>query len=202
MKRSNLQEAGFSVEPLESRRMLSAVWVAYTFAGDANLDGTVDTQDFTSLVNTFSPSWQTWASGDFNYDGAVNTSDFMALASNFTSSPSLTTLSTTKLPPIRGNFVGSYKNADGKFPMSLTVLTHTHTGHFTGEAGFGSSSGTAPAAFTGKVASNLHVHIDFSNSKFSGTLTGLTTHTGGQISGSYSVTGSVKGTGTFKVIKP
>jgi hypothetical protein len=94
--------------------------------------------------------------------------------------------------------VGSYTSTAGKFPMTLTVLSHTHTGHFSGNANFSLATGT----FTGKVMSNLHVHIDFAGKKFSGTLTGTTTHSGGQIIGSFEVSGSVSGTGKFKVTKP
>lgn len=45
--------------------------VAYTFFGDANLDGQVDDDDL-SLI---SPTGTTWSEGDFNYDGVVNQSD-------------------------------------------------------------------------------------------------------------------------------
>jgi autotransporter-associated beta strand protein len=59
------------------------VTVMYTFYGDANLDGTVDTVDFNLLAASFSQSNQIWGQGDFNYDGAVDTVDFNLLAANF-----------------------------------------------------------------------------------------------------------------------
>src|SRR4029079_7147005 len=44
------------------------VTVGYGYYGDANLDGTVSTADFTVLAQNFA-SPGVWASGDFNYDG-------------------------------------------------------------------------------------------------------------------------------------
>ena len=139
-------------------------------------------------------------------DGVVNALDFNALATNFGASTSAASgalvTQSVKLPAMKGNFTGSYTGSSGKYAMSLTVLSHTHTGHFSGNAFFAGKGGTAEASFNGKVISTLHVHIDFAGKGFSGTLTGTTTRTGGQISGSYSVSGSVSGTGKFKVIKP
>jgi autotransporter-associated beta strand protein len=61
----------------------TSVLVRYTFAGDANLDGTVDTGDFTAMSQHFGSSGQGWVAGDFNYDGTVNALDFNALATNY-----------------------------------------------------------------------------------------------------------------------
>jgi hypothetical protein len=55
----------------------------YTLAGDANLDGSVDTVDFNLLAANFSQSPKVWSEGDFNYDTVVDTVDFSLLASNF-----------------------------------------------------------------------------------------------------------------------
>jgi autotransporter-associated beta strand protein len=73
----------------------TSVLVRYIFAGDANLDGTVDTSDFVAMSSHFGSTGQFWNSGDFNYDGVVNALDFNALATNFgdtLSSPSLGSL--------------------------------------------------------------------------------------------------------------
>jgi hypothetical protein len=59
------------------------VVVRYTFNGDANLDGTVNTSDFVRLANGFAHPNALWSDGDFNFDGVVNALDFNALASNF-----------------------------------------------------------------------------------------------------------------------
>jgi hypothetical protein len=66
-----------------------SVKVKYTYYGDANVDGTVNSGDFTSLAQNFNASAANaiWANGDFNYDGKVNALDFNALASNFGAAP-------------------------------------------------------------------------------------------------------------------
>jgi autotransporter-associated beta strand protein len=57
--------------------------VAYTLAGDANLDGFVNGEDFTILASNFNQNVTGWDQGDFNYDGTVNGEDFTLLAANF-----------------------------------------------------------------------------------------------------------------------
>jgi hypothetical protein len=57
--------------------------VRYTFSGDSNLDGTVDSADFNALALHFNQDTQQWVGGDFNFDGVVNALDFNAIATNF-----------------------------------------------------------------------------------------------------------------------
>jgi hypothetical protein len=57
--------------------------IRFTFRGDANLDGSVNTTDFIALANNFNQTGRFWASGDFNFDGTVNALDFNAVATNF-----------------------------------------------------------------------------------------------------------------------
>jgi autotransporter-associated beta strand protein len=57
--------------------------VAYTYYGDTNLDGKVDTGDFMTMSQNFGKTGQAWVAGDFNYDGKVNALDFNAVATNF-----------------------------------------------------------------------------------------------------------------------
>jgi len=61
----------------------TAVLVRYTYAGDANLDGSVNVQDFNRLANAYNQTNQGWLGGDFNYDGITNVQDFNLLASNY-----------------------------------------------------------------------------------------------------------------------
>ncbi len=56
--------------------------VAYTLAGDANLDGIVSGDDFTILVSNLGKSVSGWDKGDFTYDGIVSGDDFTLLATN------------------------------------------------------------------------------------------------------------------------
>ena len=60
-----------------------SILVRYTYAGDANLDGTVDTLDFNALAGHFGATGEQWSHGDFNYDGIIDTLDFNSLAANF-----------------------------------------------------------------------------------------------------------------------
>src|SRR5262249_11456071 len=61
----------------------TSVLLRYTLAGDANLDGNVDTIDFNNLAGNFGSTGKVWTQGDFNYDGIIDTVDFNLLASNF-----------------------------------------------------------------------------------------------------------------------
>lgn len=61
----------------------NAVVIRYTFFGDANLDGAVNSLDFNSLATNFGVSASTWLNADFNYDGVVNSLDFDAISVNF-----------------------------------------------------------------------------------------------------------------------
>jgi autotransporter-associated beta strand protein len=60
----------------------TAVLVRYTRYGDANLDGTVNSDDFNRLATSFGLAGN-WTGGDFNYDGFINSDDFNLLAGNF-----------------------------------------------------------------------------------------------------------------------
>ena len=93
---------GFSDDTANSR-----LSVAYTYFGDANLDGVVSTSDFAAMALHFGASTQKWTDGDFNYDGVVNALDFNAIATNF-GSPVLTA------PPALGTLVPE--------PASLMLL--------------------------------------------------------------------------------
>jgi hypothetical protein len=57
--------------------------IRYGLDGDANLDGTVNLQDFNRLASNFATSGRAWSDGDFTYDGTINLADFNRLAINF-----------------------------------------------------------------------------------------------------------------------
>jgi fibronectin-binding autotransporter adhesin len=59
--------------------------IAYTLLGDANLDGTVNSEDFTPFSTNLGLSGG-WDKGDFNYDGTVNSEDFTPFSSNLNQS--------------------------------------------------------------------------------------------------------------------
>jgi hypothetical protein len=61
-----------------------SISVKFTYYGDADLSGTVDSNDFNALVASYGATGAAiWAQGDFNYDGKINTKDFNYLAGNF-----------------------------------------------------------------------------------------------------------------------
>ena len=58
-------------------------WFLDFAQGDANLNGTVNLDDFNVLAANFGMTNRTWQQGDFTYDGRVTLDDFNALAANF-----------------------------------------------------------------------------------------------------------------------
>jgi Dockerin type I domain len=60
--------------------------IAFTLLGDANLDGTVNAEDFTLFSEHLGQSGQMWDDGDFNYDGTVNSEDFTPFSTNLNES--------------------------------------------------------------------------------------------------------------------
>ncbi len=56
----------------------------YTYAGDANLDGTINPDDFSLIdFNDPNPSANGYYNGDFNYDGDINADDYALISFNF-----------------------------------------------------------------------------------------------------------------------
>jgi arabinan endo-1,5-alpha-L-arabinosidase len=56
--------------------------VLYTYAGDADLNGKLDGDDYFRIDSNFGTSSPNWSKGDFNYDGRVNGDDYFILDSN------------------------------------------------------------------------------------------------------------------------
>jgi autotransporter-associated beta strand protein len=56
--------------------------IMFTLLGDANLDGTVNSEDFTLFSHNLGQSGMMWDEGDFNYDGTVNSEDFTLFSQN------------------------------------------------------------------------------------------------------------------------
>jgi autotransporter-associated beta strand protein len=56
--------------------------IMFTLLGDANLDGTVNGEDFSPFSSNLGGSPRVWDQGDFNYDGTVNGEDFALFSHN------------------------------------------------------------------------------------------------------------------------
>jgi hypothetical protein len=52
------------------------VLVKYTYLGDTNLDGVVDSNDLSNFFGGYYGGLTGWLNGDFNYDGVVNSADY------------------------------------------------------------------------------------------------------------------------------
>jgi hypothetical protein len=63
--------------------------IMFTLLGDANLDGTVNSEDFSPFSHNLGQSGQMWDDGDFNYDGTVNSEDFASFSHNLGQTASL-----------------------------------------------------------------------------------------------------------------
>lgn len=61
----------------------TSVLVAYTYAGDANLDGNITGDDYFQIDSGFPQGLHGWVNGDFNYDGVINGDDYFLIDSNF-----------------------------------------------------------------------------------------------------------------------
>ena len=62
--------------------------IMFTLLGDANLDGIVNSEDFTPFSANVGKNGG-WDKGDFNYDGTVNSEDFTPFSANLGKSATL-----------------------------------------------------------------------------------------------------------------
>jgi hypothetical protein len=56
--------------------------IKYTLAGDTNLDGTVNAEDYTPISRHYGAAGDIWDQGDMNYDGFVNSEDYTIWSAN------------------------------------------------------------------------------------------------------------------------
>jgi fibronectin-binding autotransporter adhesin len=63
--------------------------ITFTLLGDANLDGTVNAEDYTPFSHNIGQSGMYWDDGDFNYDGTVNAEDYTDFSHNIGQSAAL-----------------------------------------------------------------------------------------------------------------
>ena len=61
----------------------TTVLMKYTLAGDANLDGKIDGDDYFKIDAGIAGHLTGYANGDFNYDGVINADDYFIIDSHF-----------------------------------------------------------------------------------------------------------------------
>ncbi len=88
------------------------VLVMYTYAGDANLSGSINGDDYFRIDYGFANHLTGYENGDFNYDGVVNADDYFIIDKNyvrqgtpFSAGSILTGVSTTPEPAVTGIMV-------------------------------------------------------------------------------------------------
>jgi hypothetical protein len=69
----------FADQPIDA----TAVLVRHTLYGDADLNRTVNSDDFNRLAGSFGLPTTNWAFGNFNFDPSVTSDDFNLLSTNF-----------------------------------------------------------------------------------------------------------------------
>ena len=61
----------------------SSVLIKYTYAGDGNLDGEINADDYASIdFYAGTPGASGYGNGDFNYDGVINADDYSLIDFN------------------------------------------------------------------------------------------------------------------------
>jgi autotransporter-associated beta strand protein len=75
------------------------VLVAFTLAGDADLNATVNFADLVRVAQNYNTTGKSWWQGDFTYDGQVNFADLVKLAQNYNQ-----TLPTAPIPGAPASF--------------------------------------------------------------------------------------------------
>ncbi len=84
---SGVQDAQFDLNEDKATNSADADYliesILETRAGDVNLDGLVDFDDFLVLSANFGKTGQSWATGDLNGNDTVDFTDFLLLSANF-----------------------------------------------------------------------------------------------------------------------
>jgi autotransporter-associated beta strand protein len=87
------------------------VLVAYTLAGDANLDAAVNFTDLVRVAQNYNTTGKGWWQGDFTYDTRVDFNDLVKLAQNYNA-----TLPATAIPGAPASFEADLVTAFAQVP--------------------------------------------------------------------------------------
>src|SRR4051812_13679477 len=104
---------------------------------------------------------------------------------------------------IKGTYSGNYTRDGHTYHFVIKSTQFTHTGHFSGTITVSGVPviGTVNGTFTGRIRTNRHFTVEFKGSGFTGTLVGVASHTGGHLTGTYTVKGLINSSGPFDVGK-
>jgi hypothetical protein len=73
------------------------ILVKFTYFGDANLDGKINSSDYIQIDNGFAQNLPGWFNGDFNNDGVVNGDDYTLIDNAFNTQASATVASAVQI---------------------------------------------------------------------------------------------------------
>ncbi|HZZ42831.1 MAG TPA: CotH kinase family protein [Tepidisphaeraceae bacterium] len=77
---SDIGMTTFNSQPINP----SAIVLKYTLAGDANMDGRINSDDYALTDRGLAKGLTNWISGDFNYDAVINSTDLAILDGTYT----------------------------------------------------------------------------------------------------------------------
>ncbi len=87
----------------------TTVLMKYTLAGDANLDGKIDGDDYFMIDAGIAGHKTGYANGDFNYDGVINADDYFIIDSHFNKNAVALSAASPRSPEVfrDGNAIGA-----------------------------------------------------------------------------------------------
>src|SRR5256886_17230910 len=96
----------------------------YTWGGDANLDGTLNGDDYFQIDSHFNQDGTVFGyyNGDFNYDGSINGDDYFIIDSNWNTGSTATPFATSGGVPGRLGGVTSVSEAGFIWLGALAAL--------------------------------------------------------------------------------
>jgi len=100
------------------------VLVKYTYYGDTNLSGVVNSSDYIAIDNGFNNQLTGWNNGDFNYDGVVDGDDYTLIdnAYNSQGGVSLAAVSTQPTEMIATDTAQTAESAAVPEPVTFSLL--------------------------------------------------------------------------------
>jgi hypothetical protein len=101
--------------------------IAYTLYGDANLDGTVNAEDYTQFAENIGQSGRNWDQGDFNYDQTVNAEDYTLYSQNIGQSATESALFGTLVPAANFSENSTLSSTPSATTTKSTAKTSTKT---------------------------------------------------------------------------